>query len=303
MTQPSSPYRYFSDIYNAVIKDAKETTSSQIVSLVQRYINEGHELITLGKKRDWLDQQFTVQVNAAINAQCTVTRGSPIVTFVNGTTFPANVEFQFWNPGFQEVYNVAGTSSNVVTLNTPYLGTTNTAATGLVFQSSIILDPSIRQIYQIYHQFNSMPLTDIGPQQMRAVQEAQSPQTDYATYYTIFGQSNGARRALLYPYPLTSYTLYIDANTYVPVLSNPTDEPVIPMQYRQILYWYALYKLYTYHRNTQWATEAYTAYQLMLRRIDAETRAEIEFPQLSVVYPRGRSLKMFTPPFDPNWRN
>lgn len=303
MSTPDSPYKTLSNIRLAIIRDIKETTASNFVTQVDRWINEGHELVTLGKKRDWLDEQFTVQVSSAVQAVCHVTNGSTTVTFVNGTTFPSGVELQFWSNGFQEVYNVASATLNVVTLDKPFLGDSNTATTGIVAQSSIILDASIRHIYQAYHQFDNAPMTDIGPQQMRLLQEGQGYQLGYGRFFTIFGQSEGARRFVPYPYPEKAYTLYLDCNTFVPVLSADSDEPVIPIQYRQILYWYGMYKAYMYHRNDGQAASAYTNYIQILNRINAEMRPELDFPQIQVYYPRGRSLKTFSPRFDPRIRD
>lgn len=304
MSTPTSPYQTFSDIFTAVVNDAKESTSTQIVSLVKRWINEGQEQVTFRKKRDWLDSQITVQVNAAVQETCTVTNGSPIVTFTTGTTFPAGVELQFQNQGYEEVYNVSSATLNVVTLANPYQGETNTAASGIIFQPHVILDPSIRHIYQAYHQHTAQPLVDLGPQQMRALQENGGVQLEYSRWFSIFGQdSAGARRLVLYPYPFYDYTLYLDVNTFAQTLVNDADEPAIPIQYRQILYWYGIYRLWLYHRNDNQAAQALQNFNSMLQRMDGEMRAEIEFPQLIVSYPRRKSLRNFAPLFDPRIRD
>lgn len=300
-----SPYKTLSNIRLAILTDSKETTSSQMVTMVDRWINEGHEQVALRKKRDWLDQQFTVQVNAAVSATCSVTNGSTTVTFASGTTFVSGIERQFYSKEFEEIYDVASSTSNVITLSEPYLGETSTAATGVVFQSSVILDTDIRSVYQVYHQHSDQPLVDVGPQQMRAIQEAHGPQLDYARYMSIFGQaaSSVGRRLVLFPYPLEKYTLYIDANTYVPLLSSASDEPVLPMQYRQILYWYGLYKLFLFRRNDEQAGIAVSNFNQMLSKLDGEMRAELDFPQIQVRYPRRRSKRSFIAPFDPRMRD
>lgn len=298
-----SPYQTFGEIRSAILADSKETTSSTFVALVDRWINEGHEQVTLRKKRDWLDEQFTVQVNADVSATCTVTNGSTTVTFASAQSFPSGVELQFNTSSYEEIYDVSSaTSTTIVTLAKPFLGTTSTAATGVVFQPHVILDDSIRHVYQVYHQHSVQPLTYIGPQQMRQVQASGKVQRDFANYWTIFGQSNGARRLVIYPYPDEDYTLYIDANVFVPVLSASADEPVIPMQYRQILYWYGMYKVWLYHRNADQAAIALQNFNSFLARIDGEMRAEIDKPQLRVSYFK-RSNRRFAKPFDPRIRD
>jgi hypothetical protein len=304
MTAPNSPYKTLSNIRSAVIKDAKEATSSQIVTLVDRWINEGHEQVTLRKKRDWLDQQFTVQLSAAVQETCSVTENSRTVTFTAGTTFPIGAELQFSSRGFEEIYNVASATLNVITLDKPYLGTSNTASSGVVFQPSILLDASIRMVYSGYHQYQPQPLIDVGPQLMRQIQEAGGIQLNEARYMTIFGQNaSGSRRLKVYPYPLNAYTLYLDVNTFPSVLSADADEPQIPIQYRQILYWYGIYKLWLYQRNADQANVALTNFNSMLARIDGEMRAELDFPRISVSYPRRTPLRQFITPFDTRLRD
>lgn len=299
----TTPYQTLGNIRGAVVNDAKEKSSAALVTQVNRWINEGYEQIILRKKREWLDTQFTIQLNSAVEAVASVTNTSPVVTFVTGSTFASGVELQFYNKGFNEVYNVQSATLNVVTLSNPYLGEDNTAANGVVYQPHIILDSSIRHIYQVYHQWSDKPLIEVGPQVMRQIQEQSGPQLDYARYCTIFGQnSSGSRRMVIYPYPDTAYTLYIDANTYVTPLSADSDQPIIPMQHRQILYHFAMYKLFSYHRNDTKAGESLTNFNTMLTKIDGETRAENDFPQIQVSYPKG-TRRSFVPGFDRRLRD
>lgn len=299
---PSTPYQTLGQIRVAVVNDAKEQTSANLVTQINRWINEGYEQVVLRKKREWLDTQFVVQLNSAVQGVASVTQNSQLMTFEAGTTFPSGVELIAYNNGFNEVYNVQSATLNVVTLSNDYLGSDNTAANCVVVQPQLILNSNIRHIYQVYHQWSSQPLTEIGPQQMRELQESGGPQLDYAQYCTIFGQdSTGARRLVIYPYPNSAYTLYIDANTYITPLTADGDEPIMPMQHRQILYHFAMYKLFSFHRNDPKAAEHLGNFNTMLTKIDGESRAEIEFPQLQVRYRRARRRNFF-PGFDTRLR-
>ena len=302
---PTSPYQTLGNIRSAVINDAKEASSTNLIMQVNRWVNEGYEQVVLRKKRDWLDTSFTVQVYSCTQAVCTVTNSSQTVVFDTASlsVYPSSLEMQFHTTGFNEIYNGSTWSSSTLTLANDYLGETNTAASGVFFQPGFMLDSSIRTIYQIYHQWNPSPLIEVGPQEMRAIQERFGPQTDYAQYCTIFGQnSTGQRRVILYPYPNTAYTLYIDANTYVTPLSADADEPVIPMQHRQILYHFALYKLFSYHRNDAKAGEYLTNFNSMLAKLDGESKANQDFPQLQVRYPRGARRNFTLNGFDTRYR-
>lgn len=308
----ATPYFNLGQIRSAVINDAKEASTTGLIAQVNRWINEGYERVAFRKKREWLDKQIVLQTVSCVNAVATVTNGSQTVTFESGTTFQFNPEVReliLWNQGFNEIYNVQSATSNVITLSNPYLGTSNTAANCVVAQKSFFLDSNIRHVWQAYHQWNWSPLKEIGPQVMRDIQEMNGPQTDYAIYSTIFGQSSTAsdsstapnRRMLIYPYPDTAYTLYIDVNAYVTPLVNDTDAPIIPQQHRQILYFYAMYKLYSYHRNEPKAAEYMNNFNTMLAQIDGEGKPELDFPQIKVSYPRG-VRRAFFPGFDTRYR-
>lgn len=299
----TSPYENLGQIRVAIVNDAKEASSAALVLQINRWINEGYEQVILRKKRDWLDTQLVTQLSSAVQTVCSVVNGSQTVTFETGTIFVSGRELQFYNTGFSEIYNVASTTLNVVTLSNPYLGPTNTAVTGVVMQPHIILPSNVRSLFQAYHQWANAPLTEVGPQQMREIQERLGPDLDYARYCTLFGQdSSGNRRLVLYPYPNTAYTLYTDINTYIIPLAADSDEPVIPMQWRQILFHFGLYKLWSYHRNDPKAAEALNNFNMMLSKIDGEARAELDFPQIQVRYPRGRR-RTFFPTFDKRLRD
>lgn len=302
---PTSPYQTLGQIRSAVINDSKEASTANMVMQVNRWINEGYEQVILRKKRDWLDTSFTVQVASSTQAVCSVTNASQAVTFETASlsAYSTAVEMQFYSNGFNEVYNVSTWNSSTLTLANPYLGTTNSSTSGVFFQPGFFLDSSVRTIYQIYHQWNPRPLIEVGPQEMRFIQERYGPQTDYAIYCTIFGQnSSGQKRVILYPYPQTAYTLYIDANTYITPLSADADEPIIPMQHRQILYHFGMYKIFSYHRNDAKAGEALQNFNTMLAKLDGESKANQDFPQLQVRYPRGVRRNFTLNTFDTRYR-
>lgn len=304
----NSPYQQLGQIRIAVVNDAKEQSSAALVTQVNRWVNEGYEQVILRKKRGWLDQKFSYQFSDATQATAAVTEGIQTVTFEAGTTFPptnATFELLLYNQGFSEVYDVLDfPGGTVVNTRQPYLGESNTAAACVVTAGSILLDTSIRHVYQAYHNWSPQPLTYMGPQQFREMTERFGPQLGYAQYFTIFGKGNSytADRMQIYPYPEAAYTLFLDANIYVVPLLADSDEPLIPIQHRQILYHYAMYKLWSYHRNDAKAGEALANFNTMLAKIDGEAMPELDFPQLKVAYPRGRRRSFF-PGFDSRLRD
>ena len=300
----SSPYKTLGNIRSAVVSDAKEQSSTNLITQLNRWINEGYEQVNLRKKREWLDTQFYTQLPAPTEATATVTNGTPTVTFTAGTTFPSSTyERILYNTGYSEIYDVNSTTGLVATLLQNYLGTTNTSANCVVAVKSIILDSSIKEVYRVYHQHSKEPLIIVGPEQFRDIVENYGQNLEKARYATIFGQNNtsASKRLMIYPYPDEAYTLYYDAKVNIVPLSADADEPVLLMQERQLLYHYGMYKLYSYHRNDAKASECLNSFNIMLMKIDGEAKAQLDFPQIVVAYKRGRR-RSFLPGFNSGMR-
>lgn len=300
----NSPYKNLGNIRVAIVNDAKEASSANLVTQVNRWINEGYEQVILRKKRDWLDTTFQVQLPSAVQGVCQVTNGSN--DFIFTATLPTvdtTLGYIVYTTGFNELYYKSTVSGNTVVIQNNYLGSTNTAASGVYTTYSILLDPSVREVYSVYHQWSPSPCTFIGPEQFVELVERGGQQLDYAQYCTIFGQNNDQerKRLMIYPWVNQAYTLNYDANVYVTPLSIDSDEPILPMQYRQILYHFGMYKLFSYHRNDAKASEYLNNFNTMLAKIDGEAKAQLDFPQIQVRYPRGRR-RAFFPTFDSRLR-
>lgn len=300
----NSPYKTLGNLRSAIINDAKEASSTALITQVNRWVNEGYEQVILRKKRDWLDTTFAIQFPSAVQGIVQVTNGSNQFTFTATLpTVDTTLGYIAYTTGFNELYYKSTVSGADLVIQNNYLGPTSTAAAGVYTVYSILLDPSVREVYSVYHQWSNQPLEFVGPEQFREIIESGRQQLDYAQYCTIFGQNNDQerKRLMIYPYVNTAYTLNYDANVYVTPLSADSDEPVLPMQYRQILYHFGMYKLFSYHRNDAKAGEYLTNFNTMLAKIDGEAKAQLDFPQLHVRYPRGRRTTFF-PTFDSRLR-
>lgn len=301
----TSVYETFADIYESVIRDAKESTAvSAVVDLVKRWVNEGYEVVNHRKKRPYLDKRFTIDLQGDVSSTFTLTNGSATAVHTGtATLLSSSYELGFKVSGFEENYEVSTISGTVVTLATTYKGDTNTAATAVIYQRSVILDSSISEVYQVWHDYFRAPLTNVGPQRMRETILRYPETYDKATCFAIFGQdtSTEGRRLIVWPYPDEDYTIYLDTNIFVSELSLATDEPLIPVQYRQVLYWYGLAKLFAYHRNYDQEQLAMVNFNTWLGRIDGTEEVSQDYPRMLVDYRkpkrwvRGRA-------FDPRYR-
>ncbi len=286
----TSVYATFNDLYTAVLTDAKENTaSSNVVENVKRWLNQGQEVVNFRKKRSYLDKRFLLSMSGKVESSYTMTEGSSIAVHTGtATLLSSSLDLGFKISGFEENYEVSSVSGTTVVLTTTYKGNDASAATGVMFQRSIVLDPAISEVYQVWHDYFRQPLTALGPMKMRENQLFYPEQYDYATAWAIFGQDNTveARRLVLWPYPSVDYTVYLDTNVFVDELVLPTDEPIIPLQYRQILYWYALAQLWAFHRNTERKDDAINNFNVWLAKLDGLNEVSEDLPRMIIDYRR-----------------
>lgn len=286
-----SPYKTFSNLYTAVLEDFKETTSSTMVSLVKRWINEGQEQVILRKKRDFLNKTFNYTLEAPTTSTFSITNGSTSVTLTGTASLPTTSaqEHKFVVQGFDEVYDISSISTGAITLSSAYTGTTSTAVTGTIFQSSVLMDDTIRSVHKVYHDRDGhVILFDKGPEDFRDVVQGDPDLRDFASFWTIFGFDSVAvssdvadqKRLQVYPYPHKSYTLHVDANVDIPSLVNDSDESLLPIQNRQILYWYAMHKLALYHQDVDMARASLENFNTFLRKMDGKLMPGRDLPQI-----------------------
>jgi hypothetical protein len=291
----TSVYETFSDIYESVINDAKENTGTvNVVSLVKRWINEGYEVVNFRKRREYLDRKFVLTLHGKVEDTFVVTEGSSIVTHTGTETLLSDsLELGFKVQGFEENYQIDSISSNSVSLTTTYKGDTASAATAVLYERAVIVDASVSEIYDVYHDYFRTPLSNLGPQRLRKDVLYYPERYDKADRWAFEGQEDNteARRLLIWPYPDEDYTLYYDANVFADELVNASDEPRIPPQYRQILYWYALGKLFgTYHRNATREAVCMNNFSAWLTRMDGKEEVSQDYARMLVDYRRPTRL-------------
>jgi hypothetical protein len=282
----SSDYQTLGNIRSAVLADFKESTGTQIVALVDRWINEGQENVILRRKRDYLNKTFHIALEADVQTTFNVTNGSATVSKTGTSALPITSlqEHKFVADGFQEVYDVLSFTSTSITLASPYLGTTTTNVSGHFFQSSVLLDPEIRSVWKVYHDYNNSVVDLIGAEELRSMMQMDPGFLDYAQYASTNGLdlNTGANqiRLEMWPFPKRAYTLHVDTNLFIPQLSTDSDEPLIHLQHRQILYWYGIYKMALYHNDQARMQVALANYNTWLSKLDGEFNADQGFPHI-----------------------
>jgi hypothetical protein len=175
-------------------------------------------------------------------------------------------------------------NSTTLTLASAFQGTTSTSASGVFFQSSVFVDPSIRSIHKLYHEFINYPIDNCGAQDMRDYIQRNPYNYDYARKWSLYGLDLGTgadqRRLIVYPFPKQAYTLHLDANVYITPMSADADEPMVPLQYRAMVYWYCMAKMARYHGDEPAASTYGQTYASIKGQLDSELMPEREYPQI-----------------------
>lgn len=282
----SGVYKTLADIRDSVLTDSKESTNSIIVTQVVRWANEAVENWAVAKKRDFFNKTFDIVMEPYISSTWSVSNGSTSVTLTGTGTIPVSSmnEHKFHASGFDEVYAVSAMNSTTLTLASAFQGTSNTAVGGVFFQSSVFIDSSIRSIHKVYHEFYNFPIDNMGAQDLRDQIQKDPYRADYAQKWSLYGLDLGTgadqRRLIVYPFPKLAYTLHVDANVYITPMVNDSDEPMVPLQYRQMIYWYCMGKMAKFHGDDSAAQTYIGTYGLMKSQLDAELMPEREYPQI-----------------------
>ena len=287
----NSPYQTFKDIRDAVIIDSKagSTLNSALQTQVNRFINEAYQDIITRRKREWLDEDYYFPVDPKQEGTCSVTKDSTTVTFDSSVTLNSTSGY-FYNLYVQtteEVLPVASIAGQTVTLESEYQGETNNSATGVIVQSGLTLPEEIKTVYQVDHDKSGALVNLRGVLDFKERAQRQPQLTAPAQMATVTGVSSSSEKLLFfYPHPGTqNYTLKVHGSKYFNELVNDDDEPLIPSEYRQMLYHYAISRVYaTISRNETLFSEAAKRYQLWLARLDTEIKPAQDEP--SLVYDR-----------------
>lgn len=286
----TSSYQTVGDIAAAVFRDTKESSNTLgIVDQVIRWCDEAQQQILSSKRRQWLEEQYQYQTIDKFQptASISVTEASTSVNLGSGSPPAASLALMLKITGWNEVYNVDTISGLIATLSKPYLGETNSSAAGYIFQNSIALDAAIESVYQVRHAFQSSPLQALGPDDFFALQSTEPSRVGYATHYTLYEESDtGIKRMFFYPASDTAYTITVAAKKYVTELTALTQEPQLPLQFRQAIYWYAKFKMFEWHRNDAQMSLCSQAFNNWLMKINAEFQTTTQYPTLVVRYAR-----------------
>lgn len=258
------------------------------------YINE----VIPFKRWNWLTKHTKIihkQFYTGGTASVTPDSATVTLSVAPSSAIGSLTNYYFAVDGFDEVYTISAhtSESTTVTLSSTFQGTVNTAAAFAVWTDRIALPADCREVFEMWH--NRLPTTMEGKGhkeflQLRNMGPRASglPQAFYVGDY--FDPSGGSetetdryRVANIWPaYTDQNVTISVDYAQEVDALDATTDEPVMPIEDRNVLVHGALSELWrTIARNPEEAANSFQLYQNKLSRMAGKIENGFDAPILT----------------------
>ena len=210
--------------------------------VVEQAMNDIMEEICESHNFSWLygDTSFITTAPYSTGT-VTATAGSTTITG-SGTTFTAGMAGRkiTLENAFYEIS--AFVSTTELTLSTDYAGAGGAGLTYKIYQNEYSLSSDAEDVLSMYQENNPQRLA----QEEASLMDTHYPQRNsygYPSVYSIVGHdSNGYMKVEVYPIPNQARNIYYRMKKRVTVLSADSDEPIIPLRYRYVLFRGAVYE-------------------------------------------------------------
>lgn len=294
----------FSDLYTDLLNRVRQSTSvTATVNQAKRFINTAlfDMHIGQGERFPWAERRaFIRTVPSYSEGTAAVTAGSAIIggsgTEWNGTRDTSDdppVGASFTRAGGKirfesedEIYEVSAVNSDTqITLTQNYARSTNFTASYTYYEDEYALASDFLRPID-YRRFTDGPIqiAIVGRRDFYRI-VGQNFTLNRPRYATLIDLSHGSdttpvRKVVFYPAPDKFYQIpyrYVTSNLAVDSsgneqtqLVNDTDEPIVPLRYRHVLVFHALYQWYRDKKNDTRSQEAQAEYADLVRRITAD---------------------------------
>lgn len=246
----------FSDIYSAVMETLGIQSSDVVAkNKIKRLINEFYinEVVPFKDYWMWLQRSTQIVHEAAYETgTVSVTNLSTTITLSTAPTGENFTGYKFSLQGSTQVYQISAhtTSATTATLTTAFQEDTASGETFQIWRDRIDLPTSAKETVEIWHNQLPTPLQGVGSQTFREL-EASSPKLEgYPAYYNTYDyfdpstsgddetESDRYRQTRLYPSIIDeNVILNVDYIQEATALDDDTDEPLMPITDRIVLYY------------------------------------------------------------------
>lgn len=309
----------FSDLYTDLMNRVREdTTVSATSTLAKRYINTGllDMHIGFGEQFAWAERHAVLRTQAPYSTgTVTISEGSSTLTG-SGTAWSTNNSYSVANvrttgkmtiAGLPEVYGISAVGGDAaVTLDTKFIGSDQSAAPYSYFEDEYDLAADFLRPHDMRSFTDDASVELIGRKDFRAW-AARNSTTGRPRFASIVdrgfsGNTTPIRRVRLWKAPDDVYLLpytYVTSNLAVSssgtaqaALSADTDEPIVPLQYRHAIVFWALYNWYRDRKDDARAAAVKAEFTDLMLRITGDTEIGQQRPRLQPrVGPYARSAR------------
>ncbi len=215
---------------------------TDVEDVVEQAINDIMEEICNSNNFSWLyDDSSFITTAPYSTGTLTATTGSTTLTGA-GTTWTsamAGRRISIEDAFYEISAYVSGTE---LTLGSNYAGAGGSELTYIIYQNEYSLSSDVEDVLSMYQENNPQKLSKVGlPMLDRAYPQRNT--YSYPSMYAINGyDSSGNMKVEVYPIPNQARNIYYRMKKRVTVLSADSDEPIIPLRYRYVLFRGAVYE-------------------------------------------------------------
>lgn len=307
ISQPTSYVDLYTDLLNRMRAD---TTTTSIITLAQRYINAALHDFHIQQNWPWAERRTRITtaptyttgtIAVADGARTTITGTSTLwntaITGLGRNNVIAGGKIRPGGSDNTYTVSVVNSDTSITTVETVVdnLGTGIAAGTNYTYYedeyalaSDFFRLVDARQFSQVMNLpvvssgefYRRYPRNDTpgAPRKATIIQLAPSGSTDWQPRVMF---NPAPDRAYSIPYRYITRNLAVSSTGVGQVsLVADTDEPIIPVRYRHALIEYGAYVWYRDRKDDQRATEAYTAYTDLFKRIAGDFGPEHDNPRL-----------------------
>lgn len=290
----------YSDLVRAIRNELKiQSTDTESLNRIKQTINMVYQDEVIPFKRWWwllgsVDVQ-TIPFIGNGTADMTPTSAAITLSVAPSVTLGSFVGYYFSVDNYSEVYTIdshtAGSTS--LTISKPYTGPLNATASYKIWTDKLALPTDLRESVEIRHDHFRSTMTGLGFQELRRVITASPKAEGRPTYFNVTdykdpsisdGEHESDRYRILQIYPSvfsSTVTMHVDYVKEAPWLDDDSDEPVLPLEDRIVLYYGALAQLWSsLMRNPEEAARNFGLYQNKLGRMAGKIEEGFDKPVL-----------------------
>lgn len=246
----------FQDIYTSVIEDFGGDVEETTVTLpkIKRYINRVYRQVASADRPWWLEKEITIKHKKPYtDGTASVTPQSTAVTIsvAPAASLGSFVGYKFTTNEYDGVYTIdahtAGGTS--ITLSAEYQGQLSSSVKYYIWRDRVDLPTDARETIDVYHYRHKKGMKGTGRRDYREIINSDPKAVGYPVYYRTADyydpstgdaetESDRYRQTLIHPSIMPNQEnlelelVYVQEVT---PLENDGDEPLLPVEYRDIL--------------------------------------------------------------------